>query len=59
MEQKRWPVLAQVLIALGVIGSMMSIVRGFSTQDILGGVLGIAALIIYWNVYKFKKWALT
>ena len=59
MEQKRLPVLAQVLIALGVIGSMMSIVRGFSTQDILGGVLGIAALIIYWNVYKFKKWALT
>jgi hypothetical protein len=59
MEDKKWPVLGQVLIALGVIGSLMSIVRGFSTQDILGGILGIAALVIYWSVYKFKKWALT
>ena len=59
MEDKKWPVLAQVLIALGVIGSLMSVVRGFSTQDILGAILGIAALIIYWSVYKFKKWALT
>ncbi len=58
MDAKKWPVLAQVLIALGCIGSLMSIVRGFSLSDIITIIFGLAGLVIYWSVYKFKGWAL-
>lgn len=58
MDVKKWPVLAQVLIALGCIGSLMSIVRGLSQQDIVLIIFGIAGLVIYWSVYKIKNWAL-
>jgi len=58
MENKKWPVLAQILIGLGVIGALMNITNGLSQQNILQMTLGIAGLIIYWSIYRFKKWAL-
>ncbi|MCX5714758.1 MAG: hypothetical protein NT033_08175 [Candidatus Omnitrophica bacterium] len=58
MDQKKWPVLAQVLIALGCIGSLMTIVRGFALSDIFLIIFGLAGLIIYWSVYKLKGWSL-
>ncbi len=58
MGTKKWPIIAQVLIALGVIGSLRNIVGGLSQPDTLGVISGIIGLLIYWNVYKIKSWAL-
>lgn len=58
MDTKKWPIIAQILIALGVIGSLRSIVGGLSQSDTLGVISGIVGLLIYWNVYKIKSWAL-
>ena len=58
MENKKWPVLGQILIGLGVIGGLMNIVLGLSHKNILVIIVGIVGLVIYWNLYKFKKWAL-
>ena len=58
METKKWPVLAQILIALGCIGGLMGIARGFSNTGVLDIIFGIAGLVIFWNIYKFKPWAL-
>ena len=58
MDTKKWPVLGQILIGLGVIGGLMNIVLGLSQKNTLMIIAGIVGLVIYWNVYKFKKWAL-
>jgi len=58
MDNKKWPVLAQILIGLGVIGGLMNIIGGLYQKNIIMVIAGIAGLVIYWNVYKFKKWAL-
>ncbi|MCX5696656.1 MAG: hypothetical protein NTU54_01575 [Candidatus Omnitrophica bacterium] len=58
MDTKKWPVFAQVLIALGCIGSLISVVGGFAQSNIMVIIFGLAGLAIYWNVYRFKKWAL-
>lgn len=58
MNTKKWPVLAQILIALGCIGGLAGIIRGLSSKGVLDAIFGITGLIIFWNVYKFKPWAL-
>lgn len=58
MDTKKWPVLGQILIALGVIGGLMNIALGLSQKNILMIIAGIVGLVIYWNLYKFEKWAL-
>lgn len=58
MDSKKWPILAQVLIALGIIASLMNIVRGLLQKNILSLLLSIIGIVIWWSVYKFKKWAL-
>jgi len=58
MDTKKWPTLAQVLIALGCIGGLMGIARGLAEKNVLAIVFGIAALVIFWSVYQFKPWAL-
>ena len=55
---KKWPVLASIIIALGVVSSLGGIVTGFSGGDILSVVISVAGLAIFWSVYKFKSWAL-
>jgi len=59
VENKKWPVLASIIIALGVVGSLGGILGGFLNKDILNIIFGVAGLVIFWNVYKFKSWALT
>ncbi len=58
MDAKKWPVLAQVLIALGCINGLRGIIGGWAGQSIVDSIFGIAGLIIFWSVYKFKYWAL-
>ncbi len=58
MDTKKWPVLGQILIGLGVIGGLMNIALGLSQKNILVIIAGIVGLVIYWGVYKLKKWAL-
>lgn len=59
MDNKKWPVLAQVLIALGLIGPGIGLVGTILTKSIPGVILSLAGLIVYWNFYQFKKWAKT
>jgi predicted membrane channel-forming protein YqfA (hemolysin III family) len=66
---KKWPVLAQLIIAIGVlngigylaIATLYGLEKGFKgyTYYFLTFLLGIAGIIIYWNFYKLKKWAIT
>lgn len=58
MDTKKWPTLAQVLIALGCIGGLMGITRGLAEKNMIEIVFGIAGLVIFWGVYQFKPWAL-
>lgn len=58
MDTKKWPLLAQILIGLGIISSLVNIYEGLLLKNLLGIVVGIIGLLIYWYVYKFKKWAL-
>lgn len=59
MDTKKWPILAQVLIASGIFGSIAGVLKGLLGNDIVGLILGIAGIVIFWSFYKFKKWALT
>ncbi len=58
MEPKKWPIFAQILIALGLISSILSILHGLSDRDILNVVFGAAGIVIFGAFYKFKSWAL-
>lgn len=58
MDSKKWPIFAQILIALGCIGGIRGILGGAMNSSILDFVFGIAILVIFWCVYKFKSWAL-
>ena len=57
MDTKKWPILAQFLIGLGVVGGLMNIAGGLSQKNIINIVFGVIGLTIYWNFYKFKNWA--
>jgi len=58
VDTKKWPIVAQVLIGLGVVGGLMNIGGGLSQKNVISIIFGIIGLTIYWNVYKFKSWAL-
>lgn len=62
MSKKKWPVFAQLLIAIGVISSLryiiLSFLNGVFLQDIFGILYSIVGIVIYWSIYKLKKWAL-
>lgn len=58
MDRKKWPVLAQILIALGCIGGLRGIIGGLSSSSVVDIIFGMAGLVIFWSVYKFKPWAL-
>ncbi len=57
---KKWPVLAQVLIGLGCIGGLLGVggLLFSKEKDIIHGIMGVAGIVIWWNLYKFKPWAL-
>lgn len=61
MNSKKWPGLAQLMIAIGVISSLryiiLSILSGMLLQDTFGLLYSIAGLVIFWSVYKLKSWA--
>ena len=58
MDTKKWPILAQILIALGCLGGIRGILSGAMANSILDIVFGVAILVIFWSVYKLKPWAL-
>ena len=58
MDTKKWPVLGQILIGLGVIGGLMNIAMGLSQKNIIMIIAGIIGIVTYWSVYKLKRWAL-
>ncbi len=58
MDTKKWPVFAQILIGLGVVGGLVNIAAGLSEKNVPVAIAGIIGLVIYWSFYKFKKWAL-
>jgi len=59
MDTKKWPILAQILIGLGVIGGLVNMAAGLSQRNLPAIIAGIIGLVIYWSFYKFKKWGLT
>lgn len=59
MDAKKWPILAQILVALGCLGGLRGVIWGLSNKSILDIIFSLAGLIIFWSVYKFKTWALT
>ena len=58
MENKKWPILAQILIGLLFICSLMYFVGGLFNKNIPAIITGIVFFIIILNLYSFKKWAL-
>ncbi len=58
VDTKKWPILAQILIGLGVISGLMNIAGGLWQKNILMIIAGMVGLVVYWNLYKFKEWAL-
>ena len=58
MDTKKWPILAQILIGLGVIGGLVNMAAGLSQKNIPVIIVGIIGLVIYWSFYRLKKWAL-
>ena len=52
MQEKKWPVLAQVLIGLGCLGGLRGILSGLFQQDWITGIFGLAALVIFWCFYR-------
>ncbi len=58
MDTKKWPILAQIIIGLGIIGSLQAILGGLLKSDIFMLILGITGVIVFWGIYKFKSWAL-
>lgn len=63
MRIKKWPILAQIIIALGLLISLHSVIMGIlaisNVARILNILYGFAGLAIFWSVYKFEHWALT
>lgn len=57
MDLKRWPILAQVLLGLGCIGSLRNIAAGWVGHDYFNILIGLGGFFIFWSVYKFKSWA--
>ena len=59
IAELKWPVLGQVLIGLCLVGSVRGVLIGvFFGANVLRGLIDAIGLIIYWNVYKMKPWAL-
>jgi hypothetical protein len=59
MADKKLPLLAQVLLAWGVIGALINFISSFLVHfNIVAIILNLISLIVFWSVYKFKKWAL-
>jgi len=58
MDQKNWPLLAQFIIGLGIIGSILGVISGINHHDLVNLILGTAGILIFWNLYMFRLWAL-
>ena len=59
MESKKWPILAQCIIAWGlIVTGTRNIVLGISKDDWIYLGIGFVAFVIFWNVYRRKQWAL-
>ncbi len=58
MDTKKWPVLAQILIALGCIGGIRGVILGIMQTAVLDILFGVLQLFIFWNLYKFKPWSI-
>lgn len=55
--QQRWPVLAQIIIALGFGGGLISAWAGFSHQNWMVAAFGLLSAFLFWSFYQFKPWA--
>lgn len=55
--KKKWPILAQVIIAANCARIVLGVFSVFSGQWANGIEPAISA-VLFWNLYKFKKWAL-
>lgn len=55
--ERRWPILAQILMALGCGGGLISAWAGFSHQNWLVGIFGLVSAFLFWSFYQFKPWA--
>jgi hypothetical protein len=54
---KRWPVLAQILIALGCGGGIISAWVGVNQKNMIIVGLGLLTAGIFWFFYQLKPWA--
>jgi len=54
---KRWPILAQIIIALGCGGGLISIWAGVTQQNWLVAAFGLICTVIFWSFYQLQPWA--
>ena len=53
------PILAKLIILLGIVGSLSESWRGFINYDGIDLATGISGAIIFWDCYRLKSWSLT
>ena len=59
MQKKEWSTLALVLIGCRFLNAFGNIMSAFSISNLFGGIMGILGVFVWWNIYNFKRWALT
>jgi hypothetical protein len=55
--EKKWPVLAQIIIGLGCISGIMGTIAALAMANFFMLVIGVGTFYIFWAFYKFKPWA--
>ncbi|GEM_PF-6612594 len=57
VEERKWPVPAQIILALGCLAGVGGVVGGLLRGSIPGVLVSLALFIIYWGAYMFQRWA--
>ena len=56
-NDKKWPVPGQIFIALGFLSSFAAIMNTLDSGGILGAIIGVFSVIVWWQIYQFKDLA--
>jgi len=59
MAEKKLPALGQVIIIVGIVGSLLAIVTGVANKDVLNFLAGTVGLVIFWGLFRLKPWSVT
>ena len=54
---KRWPIIAQIIIALGCGGGVISLWAGLNQKNWLVAAFGLITTFIFWSFFQLRDWA--